>query len=442
MINNTTAPPQPRLATPSDVATIGYPGKPAEKGKAIPKGLNVKNGTRNTCSMSHAHYRPSLSQAKKKAEHEEEQHRFKAVTDHQHAVVITNTSWPLFGHDLRTLGGFTLANFSGHAQGVWVPLGQSVGPYKDCDAQSDGRLRQSEECILYSLQARIPWIIFWRVLQDQGTTKFKFTFIENPPKFGNYLPAFRRTSGSFLATSMLTDGPRSLSPLDHQTLRLASCACVPSSPLARRALAVKKYAEKNRLCLQAKAREVMERLWATPGCKTRLKQQRFGHDKGYRERCVIYLPTETEVWVFHLDTLLILTQFLYRKYITEYGKISFAHIYHPFLTFYKLGGLEGKQIREDRAASEHQCLLTPGLDAQDTEQQGSATEVGGEDSEEEEEEAAPKKKEGPWKAPGARTKPHPMKKRKSVEVEVEGTSAAENLKAPETKANWEAPREA
>lgn len=41
----------PALATPSDVATGGYPGKPIDKGKGVPKGLHFKNGTRNTYSM-------------------------------------------------------------------------------------------------------------------------------------------------------------------------------------------------------------------------------------------------------------------------------------------------------------------------------------------------------------------------------------------------------
>ncbi|KAJ7441366.1 hypothetical protein B0H11DRAFT_2252114 [Mycena galericulata] len=42
----------PSLATPADVATSGYPGKPAEKGKAVPKGLHFKSGTGNTYTGS------------------------------------------------------------------------------------------------------------------------------------------------------------------------------------------------------------------------------------------------------------------------------------------------------------------------------------------------------------------------------------------------------
>ncbi|KAJ7497833.1 hypothetical protein B0H11DRAFT_2384614 [Mycena galericulata] len=42
----------PSLATPVDVATLGYPGKPAEKGKAVPKGLHFKTGTGNTYTGS------------------------------------------------------------------------------------------------------------------------------------------------------------------------------------------------------------------------------------------------------------------------------------------------------------------------------------------------------------------------------------------------------
>ncbi|KAJ7501898.1 hypothetical protein B0H11DRAFT_2224261 [Mycena galericulata] len=42
----------PTLATPAEVATTGYPGKRAEKGKAVPKGLHFKNGTGNTYTGS------------------------------------------------------------------------------------------------------------------------------------------------------------------------------------------------------------------------------------------------------------------------------------------------------------------------------------------------------------------------------------------------------
>ncbi|KAJ7466656.1 hypothetical protein B0H11DRAFT_2239826 [Mycena galericulata] len=42
----------PSLATPADVATSGYPGKPAEKGKVVPKGLHFKSGTGNTYTGS------------------------------------------------------------------------------------------------------------------------------------------------------------------------------------------------------------------------------------------------------------------------------------------------------------------------------------------------------------------------------------------------------
>lgn len=39
------------LATPSEVASAGYPGKAGDKTK-VPKGLHFKNGTGNTYSMS------------------------------------------------------------------------------------------------------------------------------------------------------------------------------------------------------------------------------------------------------------------------------------------------------------------------------------------------------------------------------------------------------
>jgi hypothetical protein len=52
----------PPAATPSEVAVSGYPGKPSDKGKGIPKALHFKNGVGNTYSTStYASFPPYVS---------------------------------------------------------------------------------------------------------------------------------------------------------------------------------------------------------------------------------------------------------------------------------------------------------------------------------------------------------------------------------------------
>ncbi|KAJ7899179.1 hypothetical protein B0H14DRAFT_2556747 [Mycena olivaceomarginata] len=99
------------------------------------------------------------------------------------------------------------------------------------------------------------------------------------------------------------------------------------SKIERRALALKKYREKNRAVLREKAREDMKRLRhrnsALPVARAAYAEQRKAHNAEYRERC------------------------RQRAYMDKYGMVSFRHIYQPMLNFYGCGHLTNIKLIDE-----------------------------------------------------------------------------------------------
>ncbi|KAJ7885491.1 hypothetical protein B0H14DRAFT_2563824 [Mycena olivaceomarginata] len=99
------------------------------------------------------------------------------------------------------------------------------------------------------------------------------------------------------------------------------------SKIERRALALKKYCEKNRAILREKAREDMKRLRhrnsALPVARAAYAEQRKAHNAEYRERC------------------------RQRAYMDKYGMVSFRHIYQPMLNFYGCGHLTNIKLIDE-----------------------------------------------------------------------------------------------